>query len=240
MLAGALYYVALIALVAATILSAGIAMTRMTIARMAQPYIVSGYQRAAASIEQTVAAQMQSGGVPYPAPALTPIPAQCANAACTYKTAETIALTTSGAPVRAATCDGSQTNCAQNVQSNGYVAESRVTAAITVTVTDTGGVIVATRSGTLILRTFAAPPYVAVAGSREGTFDDIASSHTAGDDGGAPPATPDPCASASAGVADDTTVRVAYRNTGSGACMDASAWSNSSYSGSSSSSGWSP
>lgn len=240
MLAGALYYVALIVLVALTIVSAGMAMTRATIERMAQPYIAAGYQRAVTALQQTISSEMQSGGVPYPAPAFTPIPAACANTACTYKTAETIALTTAGAPANGSACDASQTNCAPNVERNAYVAESRLTAAITVTVTTTTGAVLATRSGDVILRTFSSPPYVAVAGTREGTFDDIASSHTAGDDGGAPPATPDPCASPASGVADDTTVRVAYRNTSSGACTNGSSWSDSSYSSVTNSTGWSP
>ena len=240
MLAGALFYVALIALVATTILSAGFAMTRMTIARMAQPYIAAGYQRATSSLEQTVSAEMQAGGVPYPRPTFTPLAAACANAACTYKTAETIAFTDSGAASSAGACDASQTNCAPNVQSNAYVGESRLTAQITVTVTDAGGSTVASRSGAVILRTFASPPYVALAGSRDGTFDDVAASHTAGDDGGAPPATPNPCASGTTGVADDTTVRVAYHNTSTSACGDGSSWNQASYSSTTSASGWSP
>lgn len=240
MLAGTLYALALVALLAATILSAGLAMTRMTISRMAQPYITAGYQRALTSLEQSVSADMQTGGIPSPAPVFTPIPAQCANAACTYKTSETIALTTTGAPVNGSACDASKTNCAPNVQSNAYVAESRVAAQISVTVTDASGATVATRTGTVILRTFDAPPYVTLAGSRDGTFDDIAASHAAGDDGGAPPATPDPCASASPGIADDTTVRVAYRNAGSGACVNGSSWSDSSYGSNPAPTGWSP
>lgn len=240
MLAGALYYVALIVLVALTILSAGLAMTRATVARMAQPYIAAGYQRAVTLLQQTISSDMQSGGVPYPAPSFTPLPAACANTACTYKSAETIALTTAGTPAGGTACDASQTNCAPNVERNAYVRESRLTATITVTVTTSAGSVLATRSGAVILRTFSTPPYVALAGTRDGTFDDIASSQTAGDDGGAPPATPNPCASPASGIADDTTVRVAYHNTSSGACTNGSSWSDSSYSSSSSSTGWSP
>src|SRR5579884_2647898 len=110
MLAGTLAYVALIALVAATILSAGLAMTRMTIARMMIPYLDAGYQRAAVSLQQTVGADMQSGGVPYPAPTFTPIPRACANATCTYTTTETIALTQSAPATPGPACDSSQTN----------------------------------------------------------------------------------------------------------------------------------
>src|SRR6185437_14233856 len=115
MLAGALFYVALIALVATTILSAGFAMTRMSIARMAQPYLAAGYQRALASLQERVATQMQIGG---PAPAFTPIPSTCANASYTYKSIETIALTGTSAPTAGPSCDTLQSNCASNVQAN--------------------------------------------------------------------------------------------------------------------------
>lgn len=239
MFAGALFYVALIALVAGTILSAGLAMTRATITRMARPYVAAGYQRAIASIEREVAADMQSGGVPYPAPTFTPLPSACANTSCTYTTTATIAVSQAGSATPGPSCDPVQTNCATNVQTNAYVAESRLTAAITVSVHDASGALVGVRSGTIVLRTMTAPPYVAIAGSRDGAFDDVLSLHAAGDDGGMPPATPDPCATTTPGAAADTTVRVAYRNTATNACTDGSSWGDSSYSTQSSSNGWS-
>jgi hypothetical protein len=237
MLAGALFYVALIALVATTVLSAGLAMTRMSIPRMAQPYLAAGYQRALTSLEERVRTQMQTRGTSYPAPAFTPIPAACANASCTYKSTETIALTGSSAPTAGPSCNPMQSSCAPNVQANSYVAESRMTAVITVTITEAAGGTIAVRSGTAVLRTFDTPPYVAIAGSRDGTFDDVLPSHAVGDDGGEPPATPNPCTSAAAGVSDYTTVRVAYHNAVSAACIDGSAWADSSYDAGSSS-GW--
>lgn len=240
MLAGVLGYVALIALVAATILSAGLAMTRMTIERAIQPYIASGLQTATASLQQTIASDMQNGGVPSPAPSFTPIPAACADAACTYKTAETITLTQSPPASPARECDATQTNCAPNVQTNPYVAEGRVTALVTVVVTGPGGAAVASRSASVVLRTFAVPPYAAIAGSREGTFDDVLGSASTGDDGGAPPPTPNPCASSEATPSSDTTVRVEYRNASTNACTDGSDWADYSYNAGGSSSGWSP
>lgn len=240
MLAGALAYVALIALIAATILSAGMAMTRMTIERMTRPYFSSGYQRAAASLEQTVASDMQRGGLPYPAPSFTPIAAACANSTCTYLTAETITLTQSAPATPGALCDASQTNCAPNVQTNGYVAEGRLTAQVTVNVLNAQGDPIATRTGTVVLRTLDSPPYAAIAGSRDGAFDDVLNAASAGDDGGAPPATPNPCSASASSIADDTAVRVEYRNKDTNACTDGSAWANSSYSARSSASGWSP
>lgn len=240
MLAGALFYVALIALIAATILSAGLSMTRVAIARMAQPYLATGYQRAETSLQQTIAAQMRSTGVPYPAPAFTPIPPACANAACTYTTRETIAITQLSRATPGPACDPSQSSCAPNVQANGYVGESRLTASITVFVNDANGHAVATRTSAIVLRTLDAPPYVLPAGMRESAFDDVSAAAAAGDDGGAPPATPNPCAPAPAGDASDTVIRVAYHDDQNGTCSDGSAWANASYSASSSASGWSP
>jgi hypothetical protein len=236
MLAGVIFYVALIALVATTILSAGLAMTRMTVTRMAQPFIAAGYQRALNSLQQTIAADVQSG-VPFPTPTFAPLGPACANAACTYTTTETIALAQSASPTPGPSCDPGQTNCALNVQTNAYVSESRLSAVVTVTVSDARGAVIATRSLTAALRTFDAPPYVALAGAGESAFDD-AGSRAIGDDGGAAPATPNPCASASAGVADDTSVRVAYRNEKTAACSDGSTWGNASYSSGAGASGW--
>lgn len=238
MLAGVLGYVALFALVAATMLSAGLAMTRMTIERMTRPYYLSGYQRAAASLEQTIAADMQRGGVPNPAPAFTPIPPVCANSTCTYRIAETISFIQAAPATPGPACDASQTNCAANVQTNGYVAESRVTAQITVTLLDARGYSLGVRTATVALRTFQSPPYAAIAGSRDGAFDDVSNGASAGDDGGAAPA-PNACAPPPS-VSDDTSVRVEYRNKTTGACTDGSAWANSSYSVPTPPSGWNP
>lgn len=228
MLAGALVYVALVALIATTILSAALAMTRATIVRMARPYVAAGYQRASASLQSALAAQMQAGGG-APLPEFTPIPPACANTACTYTVSETIALTQSAAPTPGPTCDPAQTACAANVQTNAYVSESRVTATISVDVKDASGALVLSRAGTIVLRTFDTPPYVAIAGARDGAFDDVAASHAAGDDGGLAPATPDPCTSATPGAAQDTAVRVAYRNAVTNACTNGSSWGDASY-----------
>jgi hypothetical protein len=184
---------------------------------------------------------MQAGGVPYPAPTFTPIQASCANASCSYTTTETITLTQAAPATPGPACDPSQDSCAPNVQVNRYVAEGRLSAVITVNLLDQSGYPLATRSQTVVLRTMAAPPYVAIAGSREGTFDDITASAAAGDDGGAPPATPNPCATAAIGSASDTTVRVQYRDRDAPAtCTDGSLWADSSYSTRAASSGWSP
>jgi hypothetical protein len=228
MLAAVLFYVALIALVAATVLSAGLAMTRMTIARTSQSYLAAGYDRAVASLQETIAQAMQSGGSAHPMPVFTPLPPACADAACTYRTQATIVLLQSAASP-GPSCDPAASNCAPNVQTNAYVGESRLTAAIAVNVEDRAGAVLASRSGKVVVRTMNVPPYAAVGGARDDAFDDVSASHALGDDGGVPPATPNPCAGAGTGVAGDTTVRVAYRNAVSHACSDGNSWGSASY-----------
>ncbi len=242
MLANALFYVALLAIAAMTFLSAGLAMTRMTASRIAQTYLAAGYQRAVNSLQQTIGAQIQSAGSANPMPVFTPLPPACAGTGntCAYETAATITFPGS-TPAPSASCDPSQSNCAANEQANAYINESRLPARITVTVTTRDGMQLATRTSDVILRTTATPPYAIVAGARDGSFGDIASSHAAGDDGGAPAATPNPCNTAIPGTADDTTIRVAYQNAVTNACSDGSSWRSSPYTVSgAAASGWSP
>jgi hypothetical protein len=242
MLANALFYAALLAVAAMTFLSAGLAMTRMTNVRVAQTYLSAGYQRAIASLERGVAAQMKSGGLSNPLPTFTPLPPACANAGtgCVYQTSATITVAAAN-PTPRATCDPSRSNCARNEEANAYVKEGRIPARIAVFVTTTGGAQLATRTTDVVVRTIATPPYVIIAGTRDGTFDDVASSHAAGDDGGVAPATPDPCTSTAPGIADDTAIRVAYQNAATNQCSNGSSWQSSSYdSAGASSAGWSP
>jgi hypothetical protein len=243
LLGNALFYVALVAVIATTFLSAGLAMTRATIHRLSKTYVAAGYQRAISSLQTTLANDMQSGALPNPLPTFTPIPSTCVDSSnpCKYMTAETIAFTQSSTPSPVTVCDEAQSNCASNEQANVYVNESRVTARISVTVTTVDGIVLTTRTGDVVLRTMNTPPYVVLAGARDGAFDDIVSAHAAGDDGGAPPATPNPCAAVAPGTADDTVVRVAYRNRTTNACTDGSSWRTASYNTRNrTASGWSP
>jgi len=243
MLANALFYVALVTVVATTFLSAGLAMTRATIHRLSQTYVAAGYQRAASVLQQRLADDLQNGVLPNPLPTFTPLPATCVDTAvpCRYETSETIVLTQTTAPSAGAGCDPAQTNCASNEQANAYVNENRIAARISVAVTASDGTLLTTRTGDVVLRTMNTPPYVIVTGARDGSFDNLASASSVGDDGGLPAATPNPCAAAAAGTLDDTVVRVAYSNRVTNACTNGSTWRTSSYNSSSSAaSGWSP
>jgi len=242
-LANALFYVALVAVVASTFLSAGLAMTRVTVHRLSQTYVTTGYQRAVSLLQQTLATDMQNGGIPNPLPAFAPIPASCVDSStpCKYRTAETIAFTQTSTPAPVPACDSSQSACAANEQANVYVNESRITARISVTVSAGDGTTLTTRTGEVVMRTLNTPPYVLLAGTRDGAFDDFASTHGVGDDGGTVPATPNPCSTSASGTADDTVVRVAYHNQTTSACSDGSSWRAASYtSNSGGASGWSP
>ncbi len=243
MLANSLLSVCLLLVITTTFLSAGLAMTRATVSRMAQTYAVNGYERALGVLQQTLANELQQGPLPSPLPSIAPLAAACADsgAACRYKSAATIAFTQTSSPAPTATCDAGQTNCARGEQANAYVDENRVNARITVTVTAADGTALVTRSANVALRTMRVPPYVALTSAKDGAFDALPAGTAAGDDGGSAPATPNPCAADSPGVADDTAVRVAYRNAVSSACSAGNTWRTESYSTSAgAAAGWSP
>ena len=228
MLLNALFFMALLATATAGFLTAGLAMTRAAAIRGAQVYVNESYERAASAAQATLAQYEQSGGIPNPAPSMTPLPAACADARCAYTTSASIQLIALPQSVSAA-CDPSRTSCAQNEQANPYVDESRFAARITAVLRNAGGAVVAQRSEDLVLRTIAQPPYVIPAGARDASFDGIAASQSAGDDGGAAAATPSPCAQSVAGSSQSTQIRVAYRNAVTSACTDGSLWRSGSY-----------
>lgn len=231
-LSNVLFYIALVTLITSTSLCAGLAMTRATAHRLAQTYIAAGFQRAQTSLQQTLAAQLQAGPLPSPMPTFTPLPQTCAGAGpCKYKIGASIALTRISGSSVASQCDETLSNCASNEQSNAYVNETRITARITVTVSAAAdGEPLASRTQDVVLRTMSTPPYAVVAGTRDGSFDDVLAKHAAGDDGGQAATIPNPCASTPAqGASDDTVVRVVYRNQTTDACTSGSTWRTESY-----------
>ena len=241
MLANALFCTIVLALAASAILSGGLAMTRAAIQRNAATFVAVGYDRAIQSLQNTLQTDMQNGGLPSPLPTVSPLPPQCADSECRYSTSERIQFTTKQLSAPAASCDRTQTNCASAEEGNAYVDESRVTARVTVTVSDASGTALVTKSSDATFRTLHRAPYVTTAGSRDGSFDGAGTDASSGDDGGVTAGSPDPCATASAGVSDDTTIRVQYRDTQNSACSDGSALRSQSYSQSPGSpAGWSP
>ncbi|HEX5273916.1 MAG TPA: hypothetical protein VFW34_01415 [Candidatus Rubrimentiphilum sp.] len=230
MLANALVCVALMALAANTILSAGLISSRLAVRRAAQTYVNREYQRAAQALISEIAPFARSGAFPDPLPAFTFAPA-CVDERdpCGF-TASAAVGAQFGDSDSPAPCD-TLWACANNEQRNGYVAERRIVATISVAVQAGDGSVLATREADLTLRTLNAPPYVAIAGARDRTTGAFpGDGFPPGEDAGRPPATANPCQAGSPGTSDDTVVRVAYENAQNGACSDASTWRSSAYS----------
>lgn len=227
-LLSAALYVILTAIVTFAVVGMGAAAARVSLTARARVYLPAAEHTAQTALLQTLATQMQTAGSASPAPSFSPLPVSCVDTTCAMQTSATIELTQTDSPQTAATCDPAQTNCAQNVQTNAYVNEGRVTARITAFVTASGGGVLASRSMDVAVRVTQTPPYAMLAGDR-------------GDDGGEAPATPDACESPAAGPQSDTQVRVQYRNAADNSCSDASSFANASYSTSSGSPpGWPP
>ncbi len=229
MLANALAGVALIALAANTILSAGLISERIAVRHAAQTYLNREYQRATQALISEIEPFARGGSFADPMPSFTFAPA-CVDerSPCGFlgsaRVSARVADSDSPAPCESAA------PCANNEQTNVYVAERRVAAEISVTVQAGDGSVLATREDDVTLRAFSSPPYVAIAGARDRTSDAILVSAQPGEDAGRPPATANPCATASPGTSDDTVARAAYENAETGACSDASAWRSAGYS----------
>jgi hypothetical protein len=231
MLANALVCVALIALAANTILSAGLISERLAVRRAAQTYVNREYQRGAQALIAEIAPFARSGSFPDPLPSFTFAPA-CVDDRnpCGFTGSAQVWAQFGDSDSSPAPCDADSA-CANNEQRNAYVAERRIVGTISVAVQAGDGSILATRQADVTLRTLNAPPYVAIAGTRDGTIDGVSDNELPpGEDAGRPPATANPCAPGSPGASDDTVVRAAYENAQTGACSDASAWRSAKYS----------
>jgi len=218
MLVNALSYLSVAAIVAASVLGAGFSAARIAQRAAAQTYIPAAIAQARSALENEVASQIRTTGSAASLTASTTAP-RCVNSACTMFVSEQTAPTQT-VSVSTPTCDLSQTGCAANTQTNAYVSEGRIAARITVNVTLNGGLVLASRAQDVVIRTTQTPPYAAIAGDAPAS---------PGDDGGAPPATPNPCAALASGSSADTQVRVQYRNAVTNACTDGSSWSDASY-----------
>lgn len=230
MLAPALLSLALIAVVVSTIAGAEVAAVRTEIQRLALTYVAATRERAIDVLQQQLSAGAQTGS-PFPLPTFAPLVPECADGPpCAYMGSATIALTSddaSGTPVQS--CAAAAMRCAANEETDAYAKESRAVAVIVVTISGADGSVLVRRASDLVIRFVSVPPYALVGGAREGAFDDVVAADAAGDDGGLPPATPNPCAGSTPGRSDDTVVRVALVNAQSGACADGSSWRSVTY-----------
>jgi hypothetical protein len=235
-IANALVMIALLALVTTTILSAGLAMTRVAVYQGAQRVIAAGYEGAVSSIAGELSQEISSGklvptALPSPLPELvpgSPAPA-CASAPCAYSTSYSAVLTTTRGITAGATpapCGDADTNCATDLQENADVGEGRVTARISMNVSGADGTPILTRAEDVTFRLTDVPPYVTVVGTRDGTIDELAATATQGDAGGLASGS----ASCAAQSSDDTSVHVQYYNTATQSCSDGSSWQTQGYS----------
>lgn len=142
---------------------------------------------------------------------------------CDYTLSESVRLT-AGAIADAPCATGG--GCAQNLESNPHVQEGRLGGTMLATIHRRDGSVALQRRYDVVLRTFAAPPYVTIASVRDASADAGPTAANEGDTGGIAPA---------------TFVRAAYLNTQTGSLTDAStfesqAWAN----GNARTSGWRP
>lgn len=190
------------------------ALANVAVRRAAARYADSGYTWAVQRLRAGIVAQISAGTDPRgPFASLSPAPFCAAQTqTCDFAVDPQIEIEPATLPPSPLACSSGQ-SCAQNLQSNAYVREARVSAHIVVLVTTADGSLLARRAQFLTLRTFGTPPYVASAGV----------SDDAGLDG---PVSPAPCASPdpSASFTQDTMVGVAYQNAQTGACADGSSW----------------
>lgn len=231
MLANALVSVALIALCAATILSAGLLNARIGVHRLAERFAGQTYERALVALETTVANYEQTGAFPSPLPRPATLAPECMDGtgSCRFTGVATISLLRVDTNATSAPCASEAPACVFNEEANAWVNERRVSARVSGEVRASDGTVLAARSRDVILRTMIAPPYVAIAGARDGTFDDVADANLPGDDGGAQPTNVNPCDFSASGSSAGTVVRVVYQNVQTGACRDGSSWRTSSY-----------
>lgn len=172
-----MYLQALFAVVVATTLGlAWLQLTalRVTIAarQVGARYATAGLERAQSDLMQSLAVQIAGGNVggPFAAPTAGPAAAACANPSpCSFQltTSALLAGTTQAPSGAQATNAGNVV--AANQQQNLAVGEQRIAAVITATVTNLAGATVASATRRLVLRTFAAPPYVALSAADEAT-----------------------------------------------------------------------
>jgi len=220
----ALAAIALIALLASTVLSCGLAMTRATFTRFAQLSVLTGTQAGVSALRTELDRDLRAGGIPSPLPTFAPVATSCAGS-CRFITTAHIEIVGYW-PQRALApkCGVTPSNCAIDEERNPFVREGRLAARIAVEVSAPDGAIVAARTSEMIFRLFHEPPYLATAGQRDVSIDAIAPGSLSGDDG-----------------SKTTRVRVLIRNATTNAVSDASSWESQPYAPASDRpTGWSP
>ena len=230
MLVRALFAVLGVATIVATMTLGGLASARALTYRRAAAFVPAGYDAGLAQLLATVAASVRSGTA---IPATISVAPVCAShdVPCGFTSSERITLTTTATPQPSSPCGGESTNCAVNLQAHPIVGESRVAVRIDTSIVARSGELVVVRGRYVTLRTFGVPPFVAIAGERDGS-DGGDSTAPEGEDAGV----------AGSATADDTRIHLRYFNaqTGTYDAGDANRWATQGWSNANgNASGWS-
>ncbi len=173
-----MYLHSLFAVVAMTVLALGwleLSAAQLNVAarRVAGRYAVAGVERAQSALMTAIAAQVAAGNSngPFVAPTAGPPLAACSTPSpCAFRL--TIGATLGGATQSSADAflGASAGNVvASNRQQNPGVGEQRLSATVSASVSNLAGAVLAISTRRLVLRTFAAPPYVALSAVDEPT-----------------------------------------------------------------------
>lgn len=215
MLLRALFIVALLTALGATIVHAAASLADARVHRRATLAVDRAVASALAAVQGAAATQIQGGADPHALRLEVPnvAPSCAANVASTCA----LTVTTTLDATAEATSGGSPCAplCANDEQGNDAIAEGRTSVRIRVVATGSDGTIIAMRDRYATFRVWKVAPYVALAGTRDVSTDAIANGTSEGDDAGSPAV---------------TTVGVRYVNARTGASVDGNAWTSQGWS----------
>lgn len=185
MLVVALFFIAVIGLAAGVVLEGGLGFARISARHAAAHYAQAGLAQARTQLLDGIAAQIASGASTLQAPQPLQAEPACASTPCPFTLSASFAL-------QGTLGDGESPNVvASDVQQYPKIAEGRIAATITETVSASDGATLVVRTEYVTLRTFGVPPYVAVDGLTDASgARDVP---LEGDSGGCNPVSPSAC-----------------------------------------------
>lgn len=166
------------AILTVTMLTVTASIAKVATYERALGYVPSAYQSALATFKQS----FSTGS--YAPPASTAPVCLSNDSPCTFYGTAAITLPPQSAPQATSDC-GATANCAANLQVHPVVAESRISARVTIAILDGNRQPLVTRARFISARTFSVAPYVAVTGERDGAVTDRTTA-SEGDNAGAP------------------------------------------------------
>ena len=185
MLAVALFSIAIIGLAAGVALEGGLGFARISARHAAAHYAQVGLEQARVQLQNGLAAQLAAGRHDLQAPAALPAAPACESTPCPFMLATVFTL-------QGALGDIESPNVvATSLQPNASIAEGRIAATITETVSAADGAALAVRTEYVTLRTFGVPPYVAIDGMTDASA--ARDAPLEGDAGGCDPTAPSTC-----------------------------------------------